>query len=491
MTRIGGNQPRSAKSMTRTGWPGTPYQLAILLLILSVMALGQESSSQTAANSLETISDGLEAVSARTLPCVVTIITDTYMPEPGYYSDKVEESNNPASSSQTYGSGLLVSSDGYIVTNAHVVSGGRHFRVILHPAGADIEATGVRLIGLDETTDLAVLRISGRNLPFMNLADGLPAKQGEIALAFGDPFGMDRTVTMGVVSAVDRQLKPDDPRLWIQTDAAINPGNSGGPLVDARGRLLGIDTLIYNDSNRADNVGVGLAIPTLSVRKVFQDLLKYGHVERDSLGLSPIPVTLSISAALHLTVTSGIMAQDVAVGSAAYQAGIKPGDVIVAVNGSKAIDLAQFNELLNDLKPAAPVTVSVLRGTQPLALQVTTLDDDVVPPLPLAARVSPRTNLVRRLEILGITLDATVEGLVGPTRYPHGVVIAARSSSLRIDSYTLQPHDIIYQVNGKDVANLEGLRELLSGAPPGSPLVLQIERSHRLSYVSLGPATQH
>jgi S1-C subfamily serine protease len=463
--------------------------LALLILFAAgtLSSTAEQLKPSAAINDLGRMSDGVEAVTDQTLRCVVKITADTYMPDQGYYDEGAKESSDAATATQTEGSGILVSSDGYIVTNAHVVSGERNLRVILHPAGADIEVRGAKVIGIDKATDLAVLRIAMDKLPFIHLDDRSPAKQGEIALAFGDPFGMDRTVTMGIVSAVDRQLAPDDPRLWIQTDAAVNPGNSGGPLVDARGRLLGINTVIYNNSGDEGNAGVALAIPASTVRQVFHDLVAYGHVNRVSLGVSPLALTPGIATALHLNVQSGILIEDVNIGGPAEQAGMKPGDVLLSLDGQPAATLVAYSKLLNTFKPDAGVKVSFLRANQLATAEITPqIDDD--DPLPLAARVNARANLVRRLEILGLTLDADAKGVLGPTRYPQGVVVAARSSTLRISSDTLQVHDIIYQVNGTEVKDVESLREALRSIPGGTPLVLQIERDHSLYYLPLGAA---
>lgn len=466
-------------------WKSPPLVLIILLSLATNPARPQQAGSSAAINDLANMSAGLQEVTAQTMRCVVRIEGDTYLPEQDYYDEEIQESNTPATATEVEGSGIVISSDGYIVTNAHVVSGEHRLRVFLHRSDNATEERVARLVGIDQASDLAVLRIQGSNLPFINLKNAAQAKPGELSLAFGDPFGMDRTVTMGIVSAVNRQMVPDDPRVWVQTDAPINPGNSGGPLVDVQGHLLGVDTVIYSDTG--GNEGIALAIPALTVRDVAQALIEHGKVVRVSLGISPFAFTSSIAEALHLSMPSGILAEDVAIGGPAYQAGLKPGDVILGINGQNATTILQFSAMLKTLKPLVPVNADVWRTGRQLRFRIVPVVDET-DPLPLAAHVNLRRNLVRRLEILGVTLDTDVKGIIGPTRYQYGVVIAARSSTLRISSDTLQVRDIIYQVNGKNVKNLADLRELLRAVPPGNPLVLQIERDHNLHYVPLGAA---
>jgi serine protease Do len=438
-----------------------------------------------AIDSLGSMSDGLEEVTARVLHCVVRITGETFVPEQDSLEDKAQLNSNPAAASAVEGSGILVSADGYIVTNAHVVSGEHRLRVFLYSGDTGSEERTARIVGIDQVTDLAVLRIDGSELPFIDLKKAVQAKQGQIALAFGDPYGMDRSVTLGIVSAVDRQMRPDDPRIWVQTDAAVNPGNSGGPLVDVRGDLLGINTITYSETG--GNQGIALAIPALTVRDVAQALIDHRKVERVTLGIVPLAFNTGIAEALHLEMHSGILAEDVEIDGPAEHAGLKPGDVLLGVDGKNATTIVGFSELLKTLKPRVPVSIEVWRAGKRQTFQVVPVLDEG-DPLPLTAHVNEGKNLIRRLEFLGVTLNKNVERIVGPTRYPYGVVVAARSSTLHISSETLQVRDIIYQVNGQEVDSIEKLRELLKNVPAGAPLVLQVERDNRLVYVPLGAA---
>ena len=438
-----------------------------------------------ASGALGALSDGLEEVTANVLRCVVRITGETYVPEQDNSNDKAQLNSNPATASEVEGSGIVISADGYIVTNAHVVAGEHRLRVFVYHTDSDIEELTAKVVGIDQVTDLAVLKIQSHDLRFIDLKEAVQARQGEISLAFGDPYGMDRSVTLGIVSAVNRQMEPDDPRIWVQTDAAVNPGNSGGPLVDVQGHLLGINTISYSETGGSQ--GIAMAIPALTVRDVANALIAHGKVERVTLGITPLAFNTGIAEALRLKSHSGILAEDVEIGGPGYRAGLKPGDVILTVAGHSATTIVEFSGLLETLKPNIPVSVEILRADQQQTFQVAPIIDEG-DPLPLAAHVNEGKNLVRRLEILAITLNRNVERIVGPTRYPHGVVIAARSSTLHISSSTLQARDIIYQVNGQDVDSLEKLREILKDLPGNAPLVLQIERDNKLVYVPLGAA---
>jgi serine protease Do len=455
-------------------------------LILTGPAFGaQPAKVSRAVENLSTMSDALEEITAQVLHCVVRITGETFLSDQEPYDERGQLNSNPASSSEVEGSGILVSSDGYIVTNAHVVMGGHRIRAFIYRTDTQTEVKPAKLVGIDQTSDLAVLRVQAEDLPFIDLQRAVQAKQGEISLAIGDPYGMDRSVTMGIVSAVNRQIKPDDPRMWIQTDAAVNPGNSGGPLVDVRGHLLGINTMNYSETG--GNQGIALAIPSLTVRDVVRALIEHGRMDRVTLGIAPLAFNAGFAEALHLEMSSGILIEDVDLGGPADRAGLKPGDAILSVDGRNASTTVELSELLNGLKPQIPVNIDVLRAGKRQTFRIVPVlgESD---PLPLAAQVNEGKNLVRRLEILGLSLNKRTTLVVGPTRYPRGVVVAARSSTLHVSGDALQVRDIIYQVNGQEVDNLEKLHEVLKEIPGGAPLVLQVERGGRLLYVPLGSA---
>jgi S1-C subfamily serine protease len=303
---------------------GVKWVLLAALLAATPGWAGQPKASALT-GSLGTLSDGLEVITANVLRCVVRITGETFVPEQDNYNDKAQLNSNPATASEIEGSGILISDDGYVITNAHVVSGEHRLRVFVYHTDSDIEELPAKVVGIDQVSDLAVLKIQGHDLSFIDLKEAVQARQGEISLAFGDPYGMDRSVTFGIVSAVNRQMEPDDPRIWVQTDAAVNPGNSGGPLVDVHGHLLGINTISYSETGGSQ--GIALAIPALTVRDVADALIAHGRVERVTLGVTPLAFNTGIAEALQLTTHTGILAEDVEIGGPGYRAGMKPGDV--------------------------------------------------------------------------------------------------------------------------------------------------------------------
>jgi len=240
------------------------------------------------------------------------------------------------------GSGVILSSDGYIVTNGHVVQGARKVRVRLqglerHPTATSSEVLGpieAKLVGVDRQTDLAVLKIDMTGLPALQLADSDTLKQGQVVFAFGSPLGLENSVTMGVVSATARQIDPDNPSIFIQTDAPINPGNSGGPLVDVDGHVVGINTFILTQSG--GNEGLGFAIPSNVVRNIYDQIRTEGHVHRGQIGVFLRTISPELVEGLHLPVNHGLLLEDVAPGSPADKAGLKAGDVITSIGGKPA-----------------------------------------------------------------------------------------------------------------------------------------------------------
>ncbi|ARF83712.1 Do family serine endopeptidase [Burkholderia cenocepacia] len=254
------------------------------------------------------------------------------------------------------GSGVIVSPEGYILTNQHVVDGADQIEVAL----ADGRTATAKVIGSDPETDLAVLKINMTNLPTITLGRSDQSRVGDVVLAIGNPFGVGQTVTMGIISALGRNhLGINTFENFIQTDAPINPGNSGGALVDVNGNLLGINTAIYSRSG--GSLGIGFAIPVSTARTVLESIITTGSVTRGWIGVEPQDVTPEIAESFGLQQKSGAIVAGVLQGGPADKAGIKPGDILVSVNGEDITDTTKLLNVVAQIKPGTPTKVHVVR----------------------------------------------------------------------------------------------------------------------------------
>ncbi|RQU73068.1 Do family serine endopeptidase [Burkholderia cenocepacia] len=254
------------------------------------------------------------------------------------------------------GSGVIVSPEGYILTNQHVVDGADQIEVAL----ADGRTATAKVIGSDPETDLAVLKINMMNLPTITLGRSDQSRVGDVVLAIGNPFGVGQTVTMGIISALGRNhLGINTFENFIQTDAPINPGNSGGALVDVNGNLLGINTAIYSRSG--GSLGIGFAIPVSTARTVLESIITTGSVTRGWIGVEPQDVTPEIAESFGLQQKSGAIVAGVLQGGPADKAGIKPGDILVSVNGDEITDTTKLLNTVAQIKPGTPTKVHVVR----------------------------------------------------------------------------------------------------------------------------------
>jgi serine protease Do len=265
--------------------------------------------------------------------------------------------------SMSLGSGVVISSDGYVVTNNHVVgeNNGRAIRTEVTVALPDKREIRGRIVGTDSSTDIALLKIDVRGLPVLPWGDSAQLKVGEWVLAIGSPFQLSQTVTAGIVSATGRSdLGFTEYEDFIQTDAAINPGNSGGALINSRGELVGINTGIYSESGGYQ--GIGFAVPSNLARKVVDDLMKFGEVRRGSIGYIGIErLTPQLADEIGISNTSGAVVTRMLRESEAYEAGLRPGDLIIAFNGQPVSDPSQFQRLVLDARIGSTATVTVLR----------------------------------------------------------------------------------------------------------------------------------
>jgi Do/DeqQ family serine protease len=259
------------------------------------------------------------------------------------------------------GSGVIVSADGYVLTNNHVI-GQQGRGTVVTVSLADKREVRAQVVGVDDWTDIALLKLELRNLPVIPWGDSSKLKVAEWVLAIGNPFQLSQTVTLGIVSALGRaNIGAATYEDFIQTDAAINPGNSGGALINGRGELVGINTAIYSQTGGYQ--GVGFAVPSNLARRVMDDLVQYGEVRRGSIGpLETIPLTTRLAEELGVSIDRGAVVARMSRSGSAYQVGIRPGDVIVSLDGRPVDDPGQFLRMLSDAPIGSTIRIGVLRG---------------------------------------------------------------------------------------------------------------------------------
>jgi serine protease Do len=301
-------------------------------------------------------------------------------------------------------------------------------------------------------------------------------------MAFGNPLGLENSVSMGVVSSVARQIKPDDTMIYIQTDAPINPGNSGGPLVDADGRVMGLNTFILSQSGGSE--GLGFAIPSNIIRNVYQQIRQEGHVHRSEIGVYAQTITPQMAAGLQLAQDWGVLLSDVDPGGPGDIAGLKPGDIVMSLNGKTEGNARQLEVDLYRYPVGSKVDLQIMRNGEKKAVQVATMERHGDPER-FADMVDPAKNLVSRLGILGIDVDERVTSLLPDLRKHYGVVVAARGGDAAYSGDSLHLGDVIYELNNTPVTDVATLRKQLDQMKDTDAIVLQVEREGRLMYITL------
>ncbi|MEM5315887.1 Do family serine endopeptidase [Paraburkholderia sp. JHI869] len=282
-----------------------------------------------------------------------------------FFGDRNKNQKQQEQPAANLGSGVIVSPDGYILTNQHVIDGADQIEIAL----SDGRTTNAKVIGIDPETDLAVLKINLPNLPTITLGRMDQTRVGDVVLAIGNPFGVGQTVTMGIISALGRNhLGINTFENFIQTDAPINPGNSGGALVDVNGNLLGINTAIYSRSG--GSLGIGFAIPVSTARSVLESIITSGSVTRGWIGVEPQDVTPEIADSFGLKEKSGAIVAGVLQGGPADKAGIKPGDVLTSVNGEAITDTTRLLNVIAQIKPGTDAKIHLVRKNKDLDLDV-------------------------------------------------------------------------------------------------------------------------
>jgi serine protease Do len=367
------------------------------------------------------------------------------------------------------GSGVMVSADGYIITNHHVVDGAEEISVDLN----DRRHFDAKLIGSDSPSDLAVLKIQASDLPVLSLGDSDKVRVGDICLAVGNPLGIGETVTMGIISAKGRKTGLSDGSFedFLQTDAAINQGNSGGALVNTQGELIGINSQILSTSG--GSIGIGFAIPSNMARNVMDQLTKNGKVSRGRLGVGIQDITPELAKGLDVKDARGVLVGSVDAGGPADKAGIKVGDIITQVNGSRVDDVNALRNRVAATTPGSEIPVTVLRDghEQQLHAKLTELKDDT------EAAASEKTGAK---ETSSGQLGVSVE----PRRGGPGVVIDEVEPGSPAAEAGLQPEDVILEVNHQPVKSGTDLRAGVKNSG-SKPTVLLISRDGKNVFIAV------
>ena len=362
------------------------------------------------------------------------------------------------------GSGVIISSDGYIVTNNHVVDGADELTVTLN----DNTEHSARIIGTDKTTDLALIKIDGKNLPAITIANSDDIKVGEWVLAVGNPLGLNNTVTAGIVSAKARSLGANGVESFIQTDAAINAGNSGGALVNTRGELVGINAMLYSQTGVYS--GYGFAIPTSIMNKVVEDLKQYGTVQRALIGIQGIDVKNYVDAQkdqgkeIDLGTMEGIYVAKVTGGGAAEEAGIKEGDVIVEANGQKVTKMAELQEAIAQKRPGEKITLSYLHNKKKHTATVTLKNEQ------------GSTKVIKNmdLDVLDANFREVTEAQKQQLNINYGLEVMKVNNG-KLKEVGIGKGFIIQRVNDQSIKTIEDLQKVVKEASTSKEPVLYIQ----------------
>lgn len=381
---------------------------------------------------------------------------------------------------QSLGSGVVVSPDGYIITNNHVVEKSDEIKVTL----LDKRSFRGRIVGADPKTDIAIVKIDASNLPTIPWGDSEQLQVGEFVLAIGNPYGLSHTVTMGIISAVGRaNVGVADYEDFIQTDAAINPGNSGGPLVNIKGELIGINTAIF--SKTGGYQGIGFAVPSNMVRPIMSQLIQKGKIIRGWLGVTIQELTPELSQKFGLEKSKGALVSDVAKGSPADKGGIMRGDIILEFNGKEVKDVGNLRNMVAQSKVGSDVSIKILRSGKEYTVRL------VIAELPREVAEAVPSNLPDDLEAGALTglsvmsLTKEIARQLGFTKDEKGVVVVRVDPASPADEAGIKKGDVIKEVDKKQVGTLEDFNRIASNLKKNETVLLFITRGDKKFYVTL------
>jgi len=405
-----------------------------------------------------------------------------------FFGDQFPHPNVPKEhKEQSLGSGVIVSEDGYIITNNHVIEKAQEIKVLLSNK-KDYDA---KLVGADPKTDIAVIKIDVKGLPALPWGDSNKLKVGEVVFAIGNPFGLNQTVTMGIISAVGRaNVGIADYEDFIQTDAAINPGNSGGALINARGELIGVNTAIL--SRTGGYQGIGFAVPSSMARQVMDSLVKYKKVVRGWLGVSIQEVTPDLAQEFGVKDLKGALVSGVMKGSPAEKAGIKQGDVILQFNGRDIEDTGHLRNMVSQTIIGSTVKVKVLRQKKEIELDV------VIAELPKKMadistgneELGNAPNEEESTALAGLVVRQLTPDLAQRFGYDEnekGVVVVRVDAGSKIADAGIMAGDILLQINQKNIATIEEYKKVSSKINEKERILLLIRRKWQDLFVTVRP----
>jgi len=379
--------------------------------------------------------------------------------------------DQPQRSVRSMGSGFIINPNGHIITNNHVVEGATEIMVKL----SDGRELSAKVIGRDPKTDIALLKVEATGLPTIALGDSTEIKVGEPVMAIGNPFGLEQTVTTGIVSATGRVIGQGPYDDFIQTDASINPGNSGGPLINARGQAVGINAAIFSQSG--GSVGIGFAIPSNQAKTVVTQLAENGHVSRSWLGVSIQPLTPDLAKSFGISDTKGALVSAVTDDSPAMKAGIKAGDVITGFDGKKVAGAETLPRMVAETPAGRQVPVTVMRDgkTMQLEVRVAKLDES-------DQQMAAETGEKGKLGVMVEPVTAAIAKELG-LKDARGVVVRRVEDGSPAASAGIKPGDVILEVDRQPVKDVAGLKGLIAKHAKGTPMVVLLHREEGTLYV--------
>jgi serine protease Do len=393
-----------------------------------------------------------------------------------------EESESPRKwKERSLGSGVIVSQEGYIVTNNHVVEKADEIRVTL----PDRRTFNGKIVGADSKADVAILRIDAQNLPVLKWGNSDALQVGEFVLAVGSPYGLSNTVTMGIISAVGRaNVGIADYEDFIQTDAAINPGNSGGPLVNTHGQLIGINTAIF--SRTGGYQGIGFAVPSNIVRIIMDQLILEGKVTRGWIGVSIQEVTAELAREFGLKKTNGALVSDVTKNSPAAKAGIRRGDIIVQFNGKDISEVSVLRNMVAQSRSGSSVMVKILREGKEVLLNVAIVEmpkemAEAAPENTLSE--NPDSKILAGLSVMDLSREIVRQ--LGFSKEERGVIVVRVEPGSPADDAELRKGDIIKEMNRKEIKNLGDYHRVSAGIAKDGSVLLFVNRGGKNFYAIL------